>query len=750
MPQHIAAQVAARQRMPGGWAAQVNRGSLPQFPDDPIVQILLNNGSWLDISADVMWENKVQLTRDKAATDTRVRTATCQLTIDNRDGKYSPRNPTSILYGLISRNTQVRTSRRGKIRFWGEVPEWPLKSTTGDKWAYVPISAAGILRRLLAPNAPLFYSSLRRTLSAASGLVAYFPMEDGTQATTFANLVDRSAPMVVRSGTVSFASVTTCLGSQALPSLTSSGVLAATFTPPASTLTATTWHVEASVQIPVMGSTNIACAFGWSMANAQVSRYEILIGNVGGAASEGEVVIRWPYTIGGAKVTRTGIVIDDGNWHHIAVTMSIVAGSLVGTIFVDGVQGSTALTDNAPLGQVTGMDFNARSDIATDTFILAGGHAMTSATNSTVLVPDGYNAFTGHNLEPAGTRVQRLCGEEGINFMGTGDLTDTALMGPQRPAKLIDLFYDCEDADQGFFYELQDAFGLGFRGRRDLYNQPRRVALQYHAPGNIDSPLEPSDNDQRIINDSTANRVNGSSAQVVLASGPMSILPPSQGGIGRYPEGPTFNVGADSQLLDLAGIRVFAGTIDQQRFDFVKFNISNMIVNHGNIGLVESLMSLKVGDLITVDNTPVWIPPNQVRLIDVGQSEWYDQFEHELVTNTILAAPYDVGVLEDPILGRLSDDTTTIRDLLVTTTATTFQIDVTGPLWITVAFLAALDTPETWVNFDWMIAGERITITDISGASTPQTVTCIRSVNGVVKQHIAGEVIYMNNPMILA
>jgi len=40
---------------------------------------------------------------------------------------------------------------------------------------------------------------------------------------------------------------------------------------------------------------------------------------------------------------------------------------------------------------------------------------------------------------------------------------------------------------------------------------------------------------------------------------------------------------------------------------------------------------------------------------------------------------------------------------------------------------------------DVNIGGEKVTVTNITGASSPQTFTVTRSVNGVVKTHAAGE-----------
>lgn len=53
-------------------------------------------------------------------------------------------------------------------------------------------------------------------------------------------------------------------------------------------------------------------------------------------------------------------------------------------------------------------------------------------------------------------------------------------------------------------------------------------------------------------------------------------------------------------------------------------------------------------------------------------------------------------------------------------------------------------------DFDIMMGGERMTVTAVSGASSPQTFTVTRAVNGVSKTHDAGTKVMLYKPTILA
>lgn len=83
------------------------------FPQTPLpiqVDISLNGTTWTDITADVRADDQVTITRGRSSWGQEVDAGRCTFTLDNRDGKYSPRNPEGTYYGQIGRNTPVRVS----------------------------------------------------------------------------------------------------------------------------------------------------------------------------------------------------------------------------------------------------------------------------------------------------------------------------------------------------------------------------------------------------------------------------------------------------------------------------------------------------------------------------------------------------------------------------------------------------------------------------------------------------------------
>jgi hypothetical protein len=83
----------------------------PQTPRDTCVELFLNS-NWVDVTSDVYARDDVVIKRgsaDESATS-RAEPSSCQLTLNNRAGNYSPRNPNSIYFGSIGRNTPLRVS----------------------------------------------------------------------------------------------------------------------------------------------------------------------------------------------------------------------------------------------------------------------------------------------------------------------------------------------------------------------------------------------------------------------------------------------------------------------------------------------------------------------------------------------------------------------------------------------------------------------------------------------------------------
>jgi hypothetical protein len=71
------------------------------FPSTPLpvtVELQLN-GTWTDITSKVYVRDPITIKRGRSSEGQNVDPSTCQLTLDNRGGTFSPRNPTGPYYG---------------------------------------------------------------------------------------------------------------------------------------------------------------------------------------------------------------------------------------------------------------------------------------------------------------------------------------------------------------------------------------------------------------------------------------------------------------------------------------------------------------------------------------------------------------------------------------------------------------------------------------------------------------------------
>lgn len=96
-------------------------------------------GSWVDITSDLYTRDPITITRGKANEGSQAAPSGCNLTLNNRNGKYSPRNPLSPYYGQIGRNTPIRVGELLPAGGNALVFDEPL---TSDEDASTPDSVA--------------------------------------------------------------------------------------------------------------------------------------------------------------------------------------------------------------------------------------------------------------------------------------------------------------------------------------------------------------------------------------------------------------------------------------------------------------------------------------------------------------------------------------------------------------------------------------------------------------------------------
>ena len=193
------------------------------FPIPAQVEILIN-GTWTDITSYVYLRDPIAITGGKTQEGDKAQPATCTMTLNNRDGRFSPSYAGGAYYPYLLRNVQLRVSidnaqsssgnTYSGYRFWGEVSTWPPLSDISGNDVYVQIQASGPLRRIRAHGGK--GSALTRyyqTLTGSFAPIAYWPCEEDPDTSIIGAGIDGGTTMNVTTGTPKWKAISDFNGS---------------------------------------------------------------------------------------------------------------------------------------------------------------------------------------------------------------------------------------------------------------------------------------------------------------------------------------------------------------------------------------------------------------------------------------------------------------------------------------------------------------------------------------------------------
>jgi len=654
--------------------------------------------NWLDITPRVRTDLGVSYRVGRRDQSSLVGPSDGQLKVTNTDGYLCRLNPASPYYGLLTMNTpiwiQLNPGSGFVDRYFGYVNEWPASwSDASGADSFITIRCGGIMRRLAQSGD--VDDSLNRTI-LSSNPTYYWRMDDPSGSTFAASALVGGPPMVQQAGAVGWATLAAPPGgTNSAPDL-QNGYLAANVS------VAAPWTVEFSILRPTSGAT------------------------------DGPAIAQILYSAGGfAQVLGITTAADSTvstNWHHYKLEGTQVGANWQVQWWKNGVDRGIASSGAGTLGPLTNFTAFGGYNVGLSgtpgcsvgyAAIYATAGAFTASSHSSAL-----QAFTG---ELAHVRIARLCTEAGIPVYTQAP--GSAAMGPQSADNLLNLLRECEAVDGGLLYEYQ--FGIGYQSVRERYNQPVAMALDFHQRHIAGVPA-PTDDDQFTRNRWTISRSGGASVTATEANGNKGTR-----AIGVWPDSATLNVYADSQVAQEASWRVHLGTVDEVRWPSLRLQLHG-----GASSLIPTWLGFALGKRISLSNPPTQMAPDAIDAIVDGYSEAFNQVAWVAELNTTPASPYSVAVMDDPLLGRLDSATSTLTaDVASGTTSISVTTTDVRDLWTT-------DAAE--VPFDIIVAGEVMTVTVVSGASSPQTFTVTRSVNAVVKAQTAGAAIHIRYPATLA
>lgn len=617
-------------------------------------------------------------------------------------------------------------------RFTGEVSSWPQLWDLSGRKVTAQIEATGILRRLGQGAKPL-RSALFRAFSKESSVVGYWPGEDGQRATSIAS-GKPGGPSGDIFGVPAMASHSDYPASDPLPVLDATSTYS--FKVPSYTVGAgTTLRFFLNPTATGPGATTRMASI---RTTGTAARWEIEYSADGHSFRlvaydvEGTVLFTGAFmtilTVDFGKPLIVNLFLTE-NGANVDYTLSVFELKDLTTVLTIGRTQSGTVAART-VRRVTSVTIAPSGGLADHVI----GHIAVQ--NSTSNFSGLGAALAAHLGENSSTRIARLVGEESLSLTRIGARLGVP-MGVQISKTLLELLQECADADFGTIFEPRHTLGIGYRDIGSLYNQTPELSLNYTG-GEVAGDLIPVDDDQYISNDVTASRQLGSSYHVEQLTGPLSTQAPPNG-VGLYDGSLTLSLATDGQLPDAAGWRLHTGTVDEARYPQISINLAK--APFGANALTEAALLVDGGSRIVLTGLPPWLPPDAASQIVQGYTESLEPYGHDVTFNCTPESPFEVAQLDSDVLGHADTEGSQLA-AGITSTATSLSVATTsGPIWT---------TDVTDLPIDVHVGGERMTVTAISGAASPQTFTVTRSVNGVVKAHLSAAALRLWQPMVPA
>lgn len=541
--------------------------------------------SWTAITGDVRDDPGIASRKGRADEASSTQPAACTLTLDNRSGDYSM-GPESANYPNVRRSTPLRvtvdpdgdghaTVFEGRVVTWQ--PEWPDRAAP-----VVHVEAAGTLRRLGQGDSPV-QSTLRRSTPEDPDVLAYWPCEDGKDASSLAAVVGDSA-LIWMLDPPNLAANTSFLASDALPVLRGSWLVA-----PIPFHAATgELQVRFLCEFPADGDTNLGGVVSIHFADGTIGEIEVQYTS----ASDGQLNVK-AYGPTGSLLDQTGAVAFNVNlephtrrWQlelsQDGADVDVALWTLGANQDTSGGGYSDTFTGQT-LGRAYQIGFNdAPTALLQDVAI---GHVAVSTAIDGVF--SDFGAFTAWRGELADDRLIRLAEEnnETVEIVGQSTVT----LGPQTPDTVLGLLRDAELADGG---TLIDGHGPGLTYITRTERENAVPVLEVDATsGAIKPPFDVIDDDQRTRNRAVVTRRQAGSFTVTDTDGPLGTDT-----IGVYDTSATVNLEQDPDTVGFASWLVHLGTFEGYRHPTVTFQLA------ANPELARDLLAVTVGSRIDLTN----------------------------------------------------------------------------------------------------------------------------------------------------
>lgn len=687
---------------------------------------IVSAATWTDVSTYVFWADKIKVKRGLSQNDQSHDGSFdyCELTFDDTDRRFAPRNLNGPYAGRLGVNTPMRVywdAGNGDVfRFQGVVPYWNPSFQVGAR-RYVKVQATDDRRRMqIGPGLQISQSPIYTSTTKSSALVSYMPLEDGDDTDT-PTLI--SGQKVAVNGMFNWANDSGLPGSKPLPTFDATSYIIVSPTQHAYN---GHWQYDWFTKLDAAPATATILQRIWvnSTGSSGIAFWDILLGTT-------TYEVRG-YDRNGTSIVSSGTfdinALFPGTWMHMRLMARNATSTTFDWQFVTfkyDVTGGGVLSGSGVAGQCGNLSAASIGMAQAGFDGFAVGHvAFYDAYNLSTVDSSG-NAYNG---EPPGTRWSRILDEQGIlNSRRVGVGSDTVAMGRQTSNDVMANLRECLLANEGFMdggSTSNDDGKLRFTERSYLENRTAvEMTIDYAARRAY--ALEPSDTDDMIGNDVTARRTGGASARVVQEHGPRNVMDPAADplGVGRYASSQDYSLSTDAQAIHHAGWAVNLGTVDEPQIKSVEIWFERPGVA---AALLTTWEGLDTWRRIAITNPPVEAGTATLDELIAGYVETFDQHSIHADITCRPFSPYKVGIL-DSSGGAASDQRLDSAD-----TRTLAALAAGDTSMLTYNTGTEERTPTEWTHADGdygvLVGGEIVTVTAVSspaasfiGAGASQT-----------------------------
>lgn len=580
--------------------------------------------AWTDVTAFVEAHAGLPVRYGRTDERTQAEANTITVTLDNRDGRFTPEKVTGAYHPNVKLYRPIRVTAQypggtARPRFTGYIRSWTPTWGGSDATAQVEVQAASRMQRLGVAD------ELRSAIGEeilSDGPVDYWTMGDPTEATTASNTASGGVPLGI-AGSPSLAAPVfgeaTGLSTDGLTAVqfNAGRYLSASFAP----VTFGTW--EAFVLrngIPTATETVLKL-------NSDSQRaIEIFAGT-------GQVV---------ATVLSSTTNVCDGKWHHILVTTDATGSWL----YVDGVLEDSSI----PMGQPAAGVWIGGSPYFVDT-PLQGACAHVALYTSTLTAADAAAhagvGLTGFDGETTEARLDRLASWRGIpaSEVDAIDTTRTVRHWDPTGSSLLDTMRILEQTESGTLHDTRSGH-LRLVGTAGRYLATTAFTLDL-AEQYVTVDLTPEFDDAQLLNDATVtNKADGTSARAVDTA---SVT--ANGRSAGTAE--TASTSPDATGSDAAWLLA--------RYANPTTRLSSVTVTVHSLpagALQEAVLAADINDLVTITNLPQQFASNTGQWFIEGYSESFGVGTHYVTLNLSAATPYlSTLVLDSATRGLLDTNT---------------------------------------------------------------------------------------------